>query len=166
MRVAAAPHVRGGDEAGGGNVQQSVYQAGSAGAPVRLTPVRQSRDCRAGRADQSHTKCKGSGAVHAGVAVRRSIERQRRGPCANRDIGEDGMERMSKPDTVQRILRLLTDWTGGFVRPTYRVAQWICHTIEARIIHSLPTSFVLDIRLLTDIRFARVSTGGQIRETS
>src|SRR6266508_1704786 len=64
---------------------------------------------RRGRAESQTRVC---GACDPGVAapVAQGIEQQRRGPGAQRDVGQNRMQRMPKPGPVQEVLDC---WQGG-----------------------------------------------------
>jgi hypothetical protein len=104
VAIAAALQVGDRGQRGGRDVQQPVNQSLAAGAAARLAPVGQPGDGRAGGAEQADAHREGRGAPHAAVAVRARVQRERRRPGANRDVGKNRMQRMSEVDAVHRVL--------------------------------------------------------------
>ena len=119
------------------HVQQAVYQSGATGLAVGFAPVREPGHRGADRAREPHTHRERGRATHPRIALGRRVQGQRRRPRAERQIGEDRMERVSKPDAMNRVLGTLPGGAGRLVRSTYSFAQWFCDLIDPWIVNNL-----------------------------
>jgi hypothetical protein len=114
-----------------------VYESGTPGFAVGFTPVGKSRHRCTDRARESHADRERGGATHARIALCDRIQRERRRPRTERQIGYDRMERVAKPDAMSGVLGLLSDGSRRFVRASHGLAQWFCDPVELRTVHNL-----------------------------